>query len=73
MATNAELLIQAQEARHNLVTGKLARVFMDQNGERVEFNKTTIADLDSYIRQLELAADPLLSVANYKRPLGFTF
>ncbi len=73
MATTAQLLEQARDARHKLVTGQLARVFMDQNGERVEFNKTTIGDLESYIRQLELQLDPTLGASFYKRPLGFTF
>jgi hypothetical protein len=71
VATNAELLAEARTARHNLVTGKLARVFMDQNGERVEFNKTSIADLDAYIRELELLVTP--TTVKRPRPMGFTF
>ena len=73
MATQQQLLDQAKQARHDLVTGKLARVFMDQNGERVEFNKTSIADLESYIRELELSINPLLGVSLHKRPIGFIF
>lgn len=73
MATNAQLLSEAKIARHNLITGKLARVFMDQNGERVEFNKTTIGELDSYIRELETAVDPSLLAARRPRPIGFIF
>lgn len=72
MATDAQLLAEAQTARHNLITGKLARVFMDQNGERVEFNKTSLADLDSYIRDLEARVNPLLA-ARAPRPIGFIF
>jgi hypothetical protein len=71
VATNAELLAEARTARHNLVTGKLARVFMDQNGERVEFNKTSIADLDAYIRELELLVTP--TTVKRPRPMGVTF
>lgn len=71
MATDTELLAQARQAKHDLVTGKLARVFMDQNGERVEFNKTSLADLDAYIRQLETALLP--PRAAYRKPIGFTF
>jgi hypothetical protein len=73
MATNAQLLQEAKDAKHKLVTGKLARVFMDQNGERVEFNKTNIADLDSYISQLEAAVNPSAAKSLYRKPLGFTF
>lgn len=70
MATNAELLAEARTARHKLVTGQLARVFMDQNGERVEFNKTSIADLDEYIRTLENSITPK---TNFNKPIGFIF
>lgn len=70
MATTAELLQQARDARHKLVTGQLARVFMDQNGERVEFVATNIGALDSYIRQLE---SDLAGVARARKPIGFIF
>jgi hypothetical protein len=73
MATVAQRLEEARTARHNLITGKLARVFMDQNGERVEFNKTTINDLDLYIRELEASLDPSLGRRRQPRPIGFTF
>lgn len=71
--TAAQQLEAAKEARHNLITGKMARVFMDQNGERVEFNKTTIGDLDSYIRELETTVDPSLLASRRPRPIGFFF
>lgn len=69
MATPAEQLAEAKAARHKLVTGQLARVFMDQNGERVEFVATNIAQLDAYISQLEGSITPTLA----RRPIGFTF
>ena len=70
MATTQQLLDEARAARHKLVTGQLARVFMDQNGERVEFVATNIGALDSYIRSLEglLAGTP-----RARKPLGFIF
>jgi hypothetical protein len=71
VATNAELLAEARTARHNLVTGKLARVFMDQNGERVEFTETNMAKLDSYIAGLE---SEIAGTRRYSRkPIGFIF
>lgn len=70
MATTAELLAEARLARHKLVTGQLARVFMDQNGERVEFTTTSLASLDIYIRQLEAMVAP---TPTYRKPIGFTF
>jgi hypothetical protein len=70
MATAAEQLAEARTARHNLVTGRLARVFMDQNGERVEFVATNIGQLDRYISQLE--AD-VAGTRRVNRPIGFIF
>jgi len=69
MATQAELLAEAKDARHKLATQKLARVFMDQNGERVEFTATNMAQLDRYIASLEASITPTL----VRRPIGFTF
>jgi hypothetical protein len=73
MATAAQRLEQAREARHKLVTGQLARVFMDQNGERVEFTATNLANLDAYIRTLETEANPSLACRKRPRPIGFIF
>lgn len=71
MATPAQQLEEAKTARHKLATGQLARVFMDQNGERVEFVATNIAQLDAYIRTLEATVNPTLYRA--PRPIGFIF
>jgi hypothetical protein len=71
MATPAQQLEEAKEARHKLVTGQLARVFMDQNGERVEFVATNIAALDAHIRTLETLSNP--SMFRSPRPIGFIF
>lgn len=70
MATNAELLAEAKEAKRKLVTGKLARVFMDQNGERVEFTATNLDALNQWIRELEALVSP---TPRYRKPIGFTF
>ena len=70
MATTQQLLDEAKEARHKLVTQKLARVFVDQNGERVEFTATRLSDLDEYIRSLEALISPATMP---RRPLGFIF
>jgi hypothetical protein len=71
LATTAELLTEARTARHKLVTGQLARVFMDQNGERVEYVATNIAALDRYIASLEAT---LAGTRPYSRkPIGFIF
>lgn len=52
MATQQQL-DQARAAYHNLMTGKLPRVVVDQNGERVEFNAANSSKLLAYIQQLE--------------------
>jgi hypothetical protein len=70
LADNATLLQQAQDAKHKLVTGQLARVFVDQNGERVEYTATNVAMLDKYIAQLQALVTPNCRTA---RPIGFIF
>lgn len=69
MATTAELLAQAQEAKHKLVTGQMARVFVDQNGERVEYTATNLKYLSDYIRELEM----LITPSSARKPIGFIF
>lgn len=56
MATTEELqtwLTQAETAYHDLLTGKVAKVFVDQNGERVEFAATSAPRLAAYIQELK--------------------
>lgn len=53
MATVQERLEQAEAAYHDLQTGRMARVFVDQNGERVEYNPTSAARLAMYINELK--------------------
>lgn len=60
-------LAQAEEALHNLVTGRMARVIVDQNGERVEFTMTSVSQLQAYIDSLRGASAPV------RKPLGFLF
>jgi hypothetical protein len=53
MATDAELLTSAKDAQHKLLTGRSVRVFVDQNGERVEYNAANRGALAAYIADLE--------------------
>lgn len=46
------LLEDAETAYHSLLTGTMARVVVDQNGERVEFTAANRANLYAYIQQL---------------------
>lgn len=51
--TLQEKLTAAELAYHNLVTGKMARVFVDSNGERVEYTVTNAQQLLKYIADLK--------------------
>ena len=53
MLTPQQRLDEARSAYHALNTGKMARVVVDQNGERVEFAVANKTALDNYIKQLE--------------------
>jgi hypothetical protein len=62
---------EAKNAYHALNTGTLARVIVDQNGERVEFNTANRASLYQYIKELEKELGILNPNAN--PPLSFVF
>lgn len=56
-AERAELegyLREARAARHKIALGGGVRVFVDQNGERVEYSGTNLLALNKYINGLEL-------------------
>lgn len=53
MLTARQRLQEARDAYHALNTGKMARVVVDQNGERVEFTAANRTGLYNYIKQLE--------------------
>jgi len=46
-------LLDAENAYHELRLGKQARVFVDQNGERVEFAVANAGRLQAYIVELK--------------------
>lgn len=46
-------LTEAESALHQLMMGQMARVFVDQNGERVEFTATNASRLRAYIYELK--------------------
>ena len=51
--TLAEQLADAKAQYHLLVTGQQARVYVDQNGERVEYTAANRQALLAYIQRLE--------------------
>lgn len=46
-------LTEAESALHNLLMGQQAKVFVDQNGERVEFTAASAPRLRAYIAELK--------------------
>ena len=46
-------LSEAEQALHELALGNKARVFVDQNGERVEFALTSMDRLRAYVMTLK--------------------
>lgn len=53
--TLQQQLDDAKTQYHLLITGQQARVFVDQNGERVEYTAANRASLLAYIERLERA------------------
>lgn len=65
-------LADARAAYHALMTGTMARVVVDQNGERVEFTATNRSALYQYIQQLEAKLCPP-ATSRPNAPAGFLF
>lgn len=49
-----KLLSEAEMAYHRLATGVMVKVFVDQNGERVEYASGSLGQLQKYIALLKL-------------------
>lgn len=46
-------LADAEQQYHMLVTGQAAKVFVDQNGERIEYQQGSAIRLSAYIADLK--------------------
>jgi len=53
LATLQDRLTAAEDAYHSLMIGQSARVFVDQNGERVEYTPASAPRLAQYIQDLK--------------------
>jgi hypothetical protein len=53
--TTEQKLAEAEQAYHDLQTGKAVRVIVDRNGERVEFTTANAQRLLAYIKELRVA------------------
>lgn len=51
--TLEEKLAEAEAAYHSLMLGQSAKVFVDQNGERIEYNTASSSRLSAYIQELK--------------------
>lgn len=68
--TELELrLAEAKTAYHKLMLGQSPRVFVDQNGERVEYTAANAARLTAYIRGLEQQINACKG-RQFGRPMG---
>lgn len=61
----------AREQYHKLMTGKAARVLVDQNGERIEYTSVSSSSLLRYIRDLEAIIERETRGRNSSGPLRF--
>jgi hypothetical protein len=61
-------LTEAEDALHKLSIGGMASVYVDQNGERVEFNRASRANLRAYVMELKAALGQSMGVAG---PMSF--
>lgn len=67
-------LADARVALKKLLTGQSARVFVDQNGERVEFTAINLQGLQNWITALEAVCGPNAAANQLpQRPFGYTF
>jgi membrane protease subunit (stomatin/prohibitin family) len=72
--TTEEKLAEAKAQYHALVTGTLARVIVDKNGERVEFTAANRQGLQNYIAELSKELGLLTpSVMPSNGPINFLF
>jgi predicted TPR repeat methyltransferase len=74
MACDPTRLQAAKDAYDKLMTGKMARVVVDQNGERVEFVAANAQRLLAYIQSLEAdCAAEASGAARARGPFNFVF
>ena len=66
-------LKEARDSYHDLISGTMPRVVVDQNGERVEFTSTNKAALYAYILELQALIGCGPATLAPLRPAQFTF
>jgi hypothetical protein len=70
--TLADQLTEARAAYHRLMIGEAAHVFVDQNGERIEYTRASAPKLAAYISDLErqLAGQSRPAVVKFRTGKG---
>lgn len=63
---------EADAEYHALMTGTKVRVFVDQNGERIEYTSANRSSLYNYIQSLKSQL-PGATIKGYTAPIGFFF
>ncbi len=67
-ATYTQRLTEAETALHQMMLGQATRVYVDQNGERVEFNLNSISQLRAYVMELKVLLGRSLNVTGPMKP-----
>ena len=68
--TLIEQLADAKAQYHLLISGQQAKVFVDQNGERVEYASANRAELLKYITRLETQTAGTTTLSGPMRPFS---
>lgn len=68
-ATYTARLADAEAQLHLVLTGQAARVFVDQNGERIEYTAANASRLQAYIAELRR----LLGITTVTGPMKVWF
>lgn len=71
--TLEQKIAAAEAAYHSLATGTMARVVVDQNGERVEFVAAKRGDLYQYIAELKAQLPGASLTPSFTGPAQFLF
>lgn len=66
-----ERLTHARDQYHKLMLGKVTKVIVDQNGERIEYTAVSADSLRNYIQELEALLTGKSGGRRFPGPLRF--
>ena len=73
MIYTKEMLDEARAAYFRISTGQSVAVVIDQNGERIEFQKGNLTALADLIRKMEMEMEMAVGTTSAYRPLRTFF